>query len=104
MVQWLDLPVGLKNKIYQYINDDNWNTDYTHFEVATVRHICSTLHQIVVSIRTEITSVLKIQIFHYFMSVKEHIEFPHYGGKEVIFLLQRSQSYDCIKKFRENQK
>ena len=23
MVQWLDLPVGLENKIYQYIDDDN---------------------------------------------------------------------------------
>ena len=24
MVQWLDLPVGVKNKIYRYIGDDNW--------------------------------------------------------------------------------
>ena len=74
------------------------NTDYTHFEVATIRHISSTLHQIAASIRTKITFALKIQIFQYFMSVKEHVESPHYGGKDVIFLLQRSQSYDCIKR------
>ena len=24
MAQWLDLPDGLRNKIYQYIDDDNW--------------------------------------------------------------------------------
>ena len=74
------------------------NIDYNHFEVATVRHICSTLHQIAASIRNEITKLLKIQIFQYFMSVKQHLEFPHYGGKDVTFLLERSQTYDCIKK------
>ena len=46
------------------------NTNYTHFGVATVRHICSLLHQIAASIRNEITKILKIQIFQYFMSVK----------------------------------
>ena len=75
------------------------NTDYTHFEVATVRHNCSIFHQTAASVRDEITSVLNIQIFHYFMSIKQHVEFPHYGGKDVTFLLERSQSYDCIKNF-----
>ena len=32
------------------------------------------------------------------MSVKQHLEFPHYGGKDVTFLLKRSQTYDRIKK------
>ena len=32
------------------------------------------------------------------MSVTQHLQFPHYGGKDVTFLLKRSQTYDCIKK------
>ena len=72
--------------------------DYTHFEAATVRHICSTLHQIAASIRNEITSALKIQIYQYFMSVIKYITFPHYGGKDMAFLSERSQIYDCTKK------
>ena len=32
------------------------------------------------------------------MSVTKYLQFPHYGGKDVAFLLERSQTYDCIKK------
>ena len=74
------------------------NKDYTHFEAATVRHICSTLHQIAALIRKEITAALKIQIYKYFMSIIKYVTFPHYGGKDMAFLLERSQTYDCIKK------
>ena len=74
------------------------NIDYNHYELASVWYICSTLHQIASSIKNEITKVLKIQIFKYFMSVTQHLQFPHYGGKDVTFLLERSQTYDCIKK------
>ena len=78
------------------------NRDYTHFEVASVRHISSTLHQIAALIRTKIMPTLKIQIFQHFMSLKEYVHFPHYGGKDVTFLLQRSQLYDyIIKNFTE---
>ena len=65
-----------------------WNIYYNHFEVASVRYICSTLHQIAASIKNEITKLLKIQIFQNFMSVKQHLEFPHCGGKDVTFLLE----------------
>ena len=74
------------------------NKDYTHVEATTVRHIGSILHQIAASIRKEITSALKIQIYKYFMSVIQYVTFPHYGGKDMAFLLARSQTYDCIKK------
>ncbi len=74
------------------------NIDYNHYEFASVWYICSTLHQIASSIKNEITKVLKIQIFKYFMSVTKYLQFPHYGGKDVTFLLERSQTYDCIKK------
>ena len=74
------------------------NIDYNHYELASVWYICLTLHQIASSIKNEITKVLKIQIFKYFMSVTQYFQFPHYGGKDVTFLLERSQTYDCIKK------
>ena len=77
------------------------NRDYTHFKVTSVRHISSTLHQIANSIRTKITSALKIQIFQYFMRVQDYVRFPHYGGNDVSFCLKRSQSYDCIKNCKE---
>ena len=32
------------------------------------------------------------------MSVIKYVTFPHYGGKDMAFLLERSQTYDCIKK------
>ena len=74
------------------------NKDYTHVEAATVRHISSVLHQIAASIKKEITSALKIQIYKYFRSIMQFVQFPHYGGKDMAFLLERSQTYDCIKK------
>ena len=79
------------------------NKDYTHFEVATVRHICSTLHQIAASIRKEITSALKIQIYKYFMSVIKYVTFPHYGGKDMAFLWQDHRHMIASKKYHENQ-
>ena len=74
------------------------NSDYNHYELASVWYIYSTLHQIASSIKNEVTKVLKIQIFKYFMSLTQHFQFPHSGGKDVTFLLERSQTYDCIKK------
>ena len=86
----------LKKLKFGMIRIKERNRDYTHFEVTSVRHISSTLHQIAASIRTKITSALKIQIFDYFMRVKEYVHFPHYGGKDISFCLKRLQSYDYI--------